>query len=100
MQQYAINPRPTESLGYSNMYTSAENKMTEPEVDWREDIAQFVKYQASREFHNCMTSSLQSMWIRNLERINVTKYHIKVLSPETTPVHSALYRARPKTRDF
>lgn len=40
------------------------------------------------------------MWDDHLGRISVAEHHIKFLDDNVQPVHLALYRAEPNTREF
>lgn len=46
-----------------------------------------------------MLSQLQSLWKDHLGRLKVAKHRIKLLQPDTAPVHFASYRAGP-TKKF
>lgn len=40
------------------------------------------------------------MWVGHLGQVNVAKHRIGFTNEKVHPIHSVLYRARPKAREF
>lgn len=59
-----------------------------------------AKYQVCRETFTSTFSEFQSIQNNHLGRINITKHRIELLSLDTARIHSAIYHAGLKTKEF
>lgn len=68
--------------------------------DWSGEVKISEPYSAYRnEFMKILTES-QMTWDGHLARISLAKHCIELFGNRTQPVHSAPYRAKPKTQQF